>query len=116
MVTLVVMAKTEIITDDLDGSPDARPVMFALDGTTYSIDLAATNLDKLRAALAPFIARAQTSQRAALASIKARNSRSERDYDLVSLREWAGKNKISLPQRGRIPGAVIEQYKAAGGH
>ena len=109
------MAKTEIITDDLDGSPDARPVTFALDGTTYSIDLAATNLDKLREALAPFIARAQTSQRAALASIKARNGRSERDYDLVSLREWAGKNKIALPQRGRIPGAVIEQYKATGG-
>ena len=109
------MAKTEIITDDLDGSPDARPVTFAFDGTTYSIDLAATNLEKLRVALEPFITRAQTSQRAALASIKARNSRNERDYDLVSLREWAGRNDIDLPQRGRIPGAVIAQYKDAGG-
>jgi hypothetical protein len=109
------MAKTEIITDDIDGSPNAAPVTFALEGTTYTIDLAEKSLDKLRRALAPFIENAQTSQRAALATIKARNGRADRGYDLVALREWAGGNKIALPQRGRIPGAVIAQYRAAGG-
>ena len=39
----------------------------------------------------------------------------DRGYDLVQLREWAGKNKIALPKRGRIPAVVVAQYQAAGG-
>ena len=35
--------------------------------------------------------------------------------DIASLRAWAAKQKIEVPSRGRIPGAVVEQYKAAGG-
>ena len=31
------------------------------------------------------------------------------------LRDWAGKNKIQVPTRGRIPGSVVDQYLAAGG-
>ena len=38
-----------------------------------------------------------------------------RDYDIVQLREWAAANDIAVPSRGRIPQAVLEQYKAAGG-
>ena len=42
------------------------------------------------------------------------NSR-KRGYDIVQLREWAGANKVAVPSRGRIPQAVVDQYKAAGG-
>jgi hypothetical protein len=38
-----------------------------------------------------------------------------RNYDLVQLREWAGKSKIAITSRGRIPAAVVEQYQAADG-
>ena len=54
------MAKQVVttITDDLDGSPDARSVVFGYDGIAYSIDLSAKNEEKLAKALAPFIAKA----------------------------------------------------------
>ena len=31
-----------------------------------------------------------------------------------AVRAWAASNKIEIPARGRIPAAVIEQYRAAG--
>ena len=43
------------------------------------------------------------------------NGKAKRGYDLTQLREWAGANKVTVPSRGRIPQAVVEQYKAAGG-
>ena len=39
----------------------------------------------------------------------------QRNDDIVQLREWAGSNGVEVPARGRIPQAVVDQYKAAGG-
>ena len=98
------------ITDDIDGTPGARSVTFGLQGAAYSIDLGAKNLDKLTKALAPFIASASR-QRGATTPPRS----ADRGYDLVQLREWAGKSKIALPKRGRIPASIVTQYQAAGG-
>lgn len=114
------MAKTTVtsVSDDIDGTPDAETVTFGFQGVAYSIDLGQKNLDKLTKALAPFIDNA-TRQRGsgpATVSRKGRTkARSERSYEISDLREWAGKNKIKVPQRGRIPAAVVEQYLASGG-
>jgi hypothetical protein len=115
------MAKTTItsVTDDIDGTPDAQTVTFGLQGIAYSIDLAQKNLDKLTKALTPFIDNATRQRGAALpvAERKGRaNAKAERPYEISDLREWAGKNKIKLPQRGRIPAAVVAQYLAADQH
>ena len=45
----------------------------------------------------------------------ATNGKAKRDFDLTQLREWAGANDIAVPSRGRIPQAIIKQYKADGG-
>jgi len=45
----------------------------------------------------------------------ATNGKAKRDFDLAQLREWAGANDIAVPSRGRIPQAIVEQYKADGG-
>ncbi|MCY1141521.1 Lsr2 family protein [Actinoplanes sp. Pm04-4] len=46
-----------IIVDDLDQSTEgARTYRFALDDSTYEIDLCDRNIEKLRAALYPYIA------------------------------------------------------------
>src|SRR6201991_589530 len=52
-----VMARQVITTliDDLDGKKADRTVEFALDGTSYTIDLSEANAGKLRKALDPFI-------------------------------------------------------------
>jgi hypothetical protein len=105
------------ITDDIDGGADAEPVTFGFQGVTYSIDLSQKNLDKLSKALTPFIdsAKRERGPRVAATRKATVRGKAERPYDLVSLREWAGKSKIAIPARGRIPVAVVEQYKAAGG-
>src|SRR4051794_11230453 len=112
------MAKSTIttVTDDIDGSVDATPVSFGFQGVSYAIDLAPRNLEKLSKSLAPFIDHAtRTRGRNASSSGRKATAKSSRGYDLVQLREWAGKNKITVPSRGRIPSAVVDQYLAAGG-
>jgi hypothetical protein len=42
-------------------------------------------------------------------------SKSKREFDIARLREWAGANDVTVPARGRIPQAVVDQYKQAGG-
>jgi hypothetical protein len=34
--------------------------------------------------------------------------------DSKAVRAWAASNGVELSERGRIPGAVIEQFRAAG--
>src|SRR4051794_17359362 len=111
------MAKSTItqVTDDLDGSADAETVSFAFRGASYSIDLAAKNLDKLTKALAPFIEHASKNNGASTSTGRKTSAKAGRGYDLVRLREWAGKNKIQVPSRGRIPASVVDQYLATGG-
>lgn len=103
------------ITDDIDGSPDAEAHTFALNGKQYAIDLSAKNSEKLSKVLAPFIDKA-TVVRGVGAPAKKSSKGAERDYSIEQLREWAAKKKIEIPTRGRIPYAVVEQYKAEGGH
>jgi nucleoid-associated protein Lsr2 len=111
------MAKTTVthVTDDIDGSPDARTVSFGFQGVAYWIDLAPKNLERLSKALAPFIENASKSRGSAPSTRRRQGTKTQRGYDLVQLRKWAGKNKINVPSRGRIPAAVIDQYLAAGG-
>jgi hypothetical protein len=102
------------VTDDIDGSPDAQTVTFGFQGVAYSIDLGQKNLDKLTKALKPFIDRATKHRRTVSAASQA-NTKTERPYDIAKLREWAGRNKIAIPSRGRIPSSVVKQYQAARG-
>ena len=108
----------EKLIDDLDGSDAAETVSFGLDGTTYEIDLNKRNAAALRKALKPYVkvarqGRAGGGRRKAAPGSTTRKV--QRDYDIVQLREWAGSNGVDVPARGRIPQAVVDQYKAAGG-
>ena len=51
------MAKTVsvVVTDDLDGSPNAETVAFSFDGQSYEIDLSEKNVTKLQTSLQPFM-------------------------------------------------------------
>lgn len=53
------MAKIVVTVDDFDGSAGAETVTFSLDGDLYEVDLSASNLEKMRQELAPFIAKAR---------------------------------------------------------
>jgi hypothetical protein len=111
----------EKLVDDIDGGAADETVQFGLDGTTYEIDLSKKNAAALRNALVPYLAggrkssTGRTARRRTATPAKAAVEKRIRGYDIVQLREWAGANDIAVPSRGRIPQAVLEQYKAAGG-
>ncbi|MBK7822600.1 MAG: Lsr2 family protein [Tessaracoccus sp.] len=100
-----------ILTDDIDGSADARAVEFSLDKAEYTIDLSDANVAKLEAALAPFIAKAErVGRRKASSGRKA--ARSPKG-GLAEIRTWARDNGYEVSDRGRIPANVMEAYEAA---
>ena len=106
------MAKTVsvVITDDLDGSPDAETVSFGFDGHSYEIDLGKKNLAKLEKSLQPFMeAGRKTAARKAAKAPRAAGSR----VDRAAVRAWAAGQGLKVSERGRISAEVMSKYDAA---
>lgn len=106
------------LVDDIDGGKAVETVRFALDGVDYEIDLGKRNAERLRTAMAAYVAGGRR-----LVRISGRGRgrprtvvqrRVEVAADPRAVRAWAKANKITVPDRGRIPTSVIEQYHAAG--
>jgi hypothetical protein len=101
------------LVDDLDGGQATETVEFALDGTTYEIDLSSTNAGKLRDTLACYMTaarKAARSPRRTRGSVSAppRFAQSRRQPHVI--REWARAHGMQITDRGRIPSAVIDAY------
>jgi hypothetical protein len=96
--------------DDITGQTADETVSFGLDGVEYEIDLTKKNASDLRKVLEPWqdVAR----------RVGGRKTPTLRHVpsgvDNRAVRAWAASNGIELSERGRIPGVVIEQYRAAG--
>jgi len=118
------MARQVITTliDDLDGKKADRTIEFALDGTSYTIDLSEANAGKLRKALDPYIAAGtrvgRGSGRGAVRHVRlgspTRPAGSRDENKLI--RDWAVENGHQISERGRIPQSVTSAYRAAHGH
>ena len=109
------MAKqtTVTVTDDLDGSANAKEVTFSLNGESWTIDLSAKNRTALEKALKPFIAKAtKQGRRRPIASVK-KTARPAPRTDLAAMRDWAKSNGHQVSDRGRISAAVQQAYDAA---
>lgn len=100
------MARTTVITDDLDGSHDANTYTFGLEGVSYEIDLSEKNAEKLRGALAPFIDGARR-----VGGSSARKTAQKSSQGPV--RTWAAANGFQLNPKGRVPKHVLEAYDKA---
>ena len=109
-----------ILSDDLDDSISAdETVSFALDGTTYEIDLSEKNASQMRDVLGKYVAAARkVSSRGNRASGAGRSratgggGRMDREQ-AGAIREWARKNGHEVSDRGRIPASVVEAFEAA---
>ncbi|GII92135.1 histone-like nucleoid-structuring protein Lsr2 [Sinosporangium siamense] len=104
----------EILIDDLDGGTGNETVSFAIDGTSFEIDLSTSNAKKLRKALQPYVSGAR--------KVRAGRGRGRRGRAAAGgltreqsgeIREWAKKKGLDVSARGRIARAVIDQYNAA---
>lgn len=115
------MAQKTIVQliDDLDQGEADETVSFALDGANYEIDLSKANAQKLRDALAPYVANARRANRGTTRPgggrrSSGRGARSDREQ-LQAIREWGRKNGWKVNARGRIPADLLEAYNNAAG-
>jgi len=99
-----------VVTDDIDGSPEAETVTFGLDGTTYEIDLAEANRTKFNAAFAPYIEAGRRISRTRGRSGAGRSSGPK--VDNTAVRAWAKERGLQVSERGRISAEVLRQYEA----
>ncbi len=97
-----------ILEDDIDGGPADETVQFALNGTSYEIDLSSENAQALRGALSKYVEHAR---KAPTGSRQARGPRKRTDTSAV--REWARAHGKEISERGRIPATVMKEYEAA---
>lgn len=108
------MGKRITLVDDLDSNLDAdATVTFSLENATYEIDLSQQNIAKLKEALAPFIAAARKVPRIAPTAKALPRKKNNPDAERDEIRYWAAKNGYPISDRGRVPVAVMEAYRAA---
>jgi hypothetical protein len=108
-----VARRTKVLfVDDLTGDelPDGQgqTVTFSLDGVSYEIDLDKINADQLRKDLKRYT---DAARKVGRQSSAARTT--NRRQDTSAIRAWAKANGHDVSERGRIPAAVTEAFKAA---
>lgn len=110
--------KQEVVVtllDDIDGSTAADTVSFGIDGVSYEIDLSRKNAKALRSDFDKWAAharKARANTRGARGT-RRRASAARPTSDAAAIRQWAAAHGVEVPSRGRIPKAVVEQYRAS---
>jgi len=96
-----------VITDDLDGSPEAEAVSFGFDGRAYEIDLGPANRERMQKLLQPFIdGGRRVGRRSPARSASAR-------HETAAIRAWAVDQGFEVAERGRISADIVRKYYAA---
>ena len=106
---------TVSLIDDMDGDKADETVEFGLDGKSYEIDLSNKNAEKLRDALASYVAAARRpggrrrSGGGGGAAAATRRPSIDREQN-QAIRDWARKRGMKVSDRGRIPADVLDAY------
>ena len=102
------------LLDDLDGSEASNTRRFGWEGSDYEIDLSEKNDAALVKLMEKYVvAGRRLGKNPTHARGRALN-RVATDVDASAVRAWAAANGVTVSAKGRIPAAVIEQYRAAG--
>lgn len=103
-----------VLEDDLDGGEATETVSFALDGTSYEIDLNDDNAAALREALGGYVGNARKVSSARGGRKKSSGpAAAASGPSAAEIREWARSQGHDVPERGRIPADVREAFEAA---
>ena len=103
-----------MLVDDLDGGTAEETVTFAIDGTSYEIDLSGDNATALRDTIGRYAQAARKASRGGNRPNRrpaATSQRSGREQN-QAIREWAKGKGLPVSDRGRIPQEVIDQYNS----
>ena len=110
---------TLTLIDDLDGSTgEIRTVSVSLDGQAVELDLSQANYDKLRQALAPYLAAGRKTKTSAAGSRRSSAfalTAAGKQQDTQAIREWAEANGHQVNSRGRVKKEIVDAYQAAHG-
>lgn len=102
-----------------DDTPGTETVSFGLDGSSYEIDLCDQHAGTMRDSLAQYVASARRTAggrgraRSAGAAGAARGRGSSDRQRTAEIRRWAREQGLKVPERGRLPASIVEQYEAA---
>ena len=109
------------LTDDLDGESEAsETISFGLDGSQYEIDLTVEHAQDLRDVLNAYIDAARNASPRRVATRRSSGSGTKQQAagdkpDLNAIRHWARNNGHQVSDRGRISGAIMQEYQASNG-
>ena len=102
-----------ILEDDLDGSEASETVSFALDGTSYEIDLTEENAAEMRDAFARYVGHARkvsSSRRGSGRRTSSGSSSNGSGPSTKDIRDWARDQGMEVSERGRVSSEVPEEY------
>jgi hypothetical protein len=102
-----------VLVDDIDGSEATETVSFALDGTSYEMDLNDANAARLRDALAEFVGHARKVGSASRRGRRSSAAAATGGPSAKEIRDWARSNGYDVPDRGRVAAEVREAFDAA---
>lgn len=105
------------LVDDIDGTVlgigEGETVHFSLNSTAYEIDLTSENAAAFREAIEPYISAARRASSGTAARGGSPRKRSAGSPETAAIREWANANGHAVSERGRIPGTIVDAYRAA---
>jgi hypothetical protein len=102
-----------VLVDDLDGTEATETVSFALDGSSYEIDLNDANAAALREALGGYVGHARKVAGGARRTRRSGSGSSSSSSNTKDVREWAKSQGMEVSERGRISADVQQAYDAA---
>lgn len=108
-----------ILSSDISGEEiqegKGETVSFALDGTSYEIDLTKKEADALRSSLEQYVKAARKApNRSTFTRRSSGGSGSGRSpEELAHVRTWAKENGYEVSERGRIKKDVLDAFDAA---
>lgn len=109
------MAQRTVITyeDDISGGDATESIIFALDGTTFEIDLNADNAEALRAVFFDYMGKARKVSKGRTAQRKTQTTSAGSAASAAEIRIWGRENGYAVPDRGRVPAEVRAAFEAA---
>jgi hypothetical protein len=107
------------VSCDVCGAPDATPVEFSVDRSTFEIDLCPEHRAQFTNALAPFVSQARSARtRAASGGTSSSSAKKPARRDpsqTEAIRAWAKEQGYPISSRGRIPGHIEAAYDERSG-
>lgn len=105
-----------LLIDDLDSSPAAVMVCFALDGAHYEIDLNAAHAGELRIALVRYTGAGREATDASRRPARNTGAATTNGLNPTEIRERAKANGFDIKERGRVQADVVARFRSAAGN